>query len=413
MVNLEDLLKKAKASKHIVSNLSTDTKNKVLLSIADELRKNKGKIIEANKIDYKVAEEKGVKKSLLDRLLLTEERIEKMAKAVEEIVELPDPVGEVVWGANRPNELKIRKVRVPIGVILIIYESRPNVTTDAASLSFKAGNVTILRGGSDSFNTNMSIVDTIRVSLKKFNLPEEIITFVPDKSRETIKDIIKYDEYIDLLIPRGGENLINFVKENSTIPVVYHANGVCHIFVDESAKKDMANNIVVNAKVQRPGVCNAIETLLIHKEYPYKKELLNSLIEKNVQIIGDKNIKDILPDCQEATEEDWYTEYLDLILSVKVVENIEEAITHIEKYGSHHSDGIITENYSNAQKFLQEIDSSTVYVNASTRFTDGGEFGFGAEIGISTQKLHSRGPMGLQDLTTTKFIVYGNGQIRE
>jgi len=346
-------------------------------------------------------------------LLLNEDRIEKMAKAIEEIVELPDPVGEIIWGNNRPNGIRIRKVRVPIGVILIIYESRPNVTTDAAALSFKAGNVTILRGGSDSFNSNKAIVEVIASALNKYDLPEEIISFVPEKGHETLKDIVKFDNYIDLVVPRGGKRLIEMITSESRIPVVYHADGICHLFIDKTANKDMAETVTVNAKVQRPGVCNAIETLLIHKDYKYTKDLIEALKKEGVVIKGDKHIKELFPEVEEATEEDWKTEYLDLILSVKVVDNIEEAITHIEKYGSHHSDGIITESYTNSEKFLKEVDSSTVYVNASTRFTDGGEFGFGAEIGISTQKLHARGPMGLQDLTTTKFIVYGDGQIRK
>ncbi len=413
MANLEEFVKKAKDSKHIVSNLSAEIKNKVLLEMSKALRENKEKIITANSIDYKAAEEKGVKKSLLDRLLLNEDRIEKMAKAIEEIVELPDPVGEIIWGNNRPNGIRIRKVRVPIGVILIIYESRPNVTTDAAALSFKAGNVTILRGGSDSFNSNKAIVEVIASALNKYDLPEEIISFVPEKGHETLKDIVKFDNYIDLVVPRGGKRLIEMITSESRIPVVYHADGICHLFIDKTANKDMAETVTVNAKVQRPGVCNAIETLLIHKDYKYTKDLIEALKKEGVVIKGDKHIKELFPEVEEATEEDWKTEYLDLILSVKVVDNIEEAITHIEKYGSHHSDGIITESYTNSEKFLKEVDSSTVYVNASTRFTDGGEFGFGAEIGISTQKLHARGPMGLQDLTTTKFIVYGDGQIRK
>ncbi len=413
MTNLEEFVKKAGQARHIISNMSTEMKNKILFEISNELIRNSKDIIKANKIDYNNAEEKGIKGSLLDRLLLNDVRIKKMAKAVEEIAELPDPVGEIVWGSNRPNGLRLRKIRVPIGVILIIYESRPNVTTDAAALSFKSGNVTILRGGSDSFNSNKAIVKSINSALTKFNLPEEIISFVPEKGHNALKDIVKFDKYIDLVIPRGGKRLIDMITAESRIPVVYHADGICHLFIDESAQKDMAIEIAVNAKVQRPGVCNAIETLLIHKDFKYTEEMIKSLMNEGVTIIGDESVQEIFSNIQAATESDWATEYLDLRLSVKVVDNINEAIEHIEKYGSHHSDSIVTENYTNSEKFLHEIDSSTVYVNASTRFTDGGEFGFGAEIGISTQKLHARGPMGLQDLTTTKFIVYGDGQIRK
>jgi len=370
-------------------------------------------IILENKKDVEIAEENGLSNALIDRLILNEKRIKNMADALFYIAELSDPVGEIVWGTTRPNGLQIRQIRVPIGVIFIIYESRPNVTIDAASLCFKSGNVAILRGGSESFNSNMALVNILKDVLKSFKIPEEVISFIPTTSREAVKQLLKYNDLIDLVIPRGGESLIKMVTEESKIPVVFHSKGVCHIFVDESADKEMAEKIVINAKTQRPGVCNAIETLLIHKKYKWTKELIDSLIKHNVEIRGDKIVKKFFPNIKLATAEDWHTEYLDLILSVKIVENIDEAIEHISKYGSSHSDGIITQNYTNALKFLNKIDSAAVYVNASTRFTDGGEFGFGAEIGISTQKLHCRGPMGLKDLTSLKYIIFGQGQIRE
>jgi len=385
----------------------------LVLKIGEEILKRKEEIRKENEGDVENAKEKGLSKAMIDRLRLNEKRINQMVDGLKVVANLPDPVGEIVWGTTRPNGLKIRQIRVPLGLILMIYESRPNVTIDAAGLCFKAGNSVILRGGSESFNSNLILVNIMKDVLDKYNIPSSAISFVPTTSRDAIKELLTYDDLIDVVIPRGGENLIKAVKEQSKIPVIFHYKGVCHIFVDKSAQKDMAERITVNAKTQRPGVCNAAETLLIHKDYPSKKELIQALIEKGVEIRGDKRVKEIFPDVKEATEEDWYTEYLDLIISVKIVDSIEEAIAHINKYGSNHSEAIITENYINAEKFLEEVDSATVYVNASTRFTDGGEFGFGAEIGISTQKLHVRGPMALRELTTTKYIVYGNGQIRE
>ena len=413
MENLRSFIERANETKSMVAELSTKIKNDVLKEMGNRILKYTKHIITENKKDVELAEDKGLSKALIDRLILNEKRIKSMAESLFYIAELPDPVGEIVWGTTRPNGLQIRQIRVPIGVIFIIYESRPNVTVDAASLCFKAGNVSILRGGSESFNSNMALVNIMRDVLVSFKLPPNVISFIPTTAREAVKELLKYNDLIDLVIPRGGENLIRTVTEESKIPVVFHYKGVCHLFVDETAEKEMAEKIVINAKTQRPGVCNAIESLLIHKKYKWTKDLIKKLMAHNVEIRGDKKIKRMFPDIKLAKEEDWYTEYLDLILSVKIVNNLDEAIEHINKYGSSHSDGIITQNYENALKFLNKVDSAAVYVNASTRFTDGGEFGFGAEIGISTQKLHCRGPMGLKELTSLKYIIFGQGQIRE
>ncbi len=413
MNKLEALLQKSFRAKPIIANLSTELKNQVLGNMSKEIIKNKDKIINANEKDCKRSKQEGLSSALLDRLLLNEKRIEKMACVIQEIVALPDPVGEIVTGVTRPNGLRIRQVRVPIGVVLIVYEARPDVTTDAASLTFKSGNVVVLRGGSNSFNSNLAIVQVLQEVLKKHDLPEDIITFIPKPDRGLLIELLKYNQYIDLLIPRGGTGLINMVVSESRIPVVFHADGICHIFVDETAKKDMAESIVINAKTQRPGVCNAVETLLIHKNYPYTKELIELLLKNKVELRGDAKIMKLESSVKKALEQDWRTEYLDMILSVKIVESVDDAIFHIDHYGSHHSDAIITENYTNSEKFLKQVDSSSVFVNASTRFADGGEYGLGAEIGISTQKLHARGPMGLKDLTSKKYIVYGEGQVRK
>ncbi len=413
MEELEVLLQKSINAKPVIANLSTEAKNQVLHEMSREIVKNKDKIINANKKDYEKAKQGGLSKALLDRLLLNDKRIEKMADAIQEIAALPDPVGEIVTGITRPNGLRIRQVRVPIGVILIVYEARPNVTTDAAGLTFKSGNAAVLRGGANSFNSNQAIVQVLQDVLKKHDLPEEIITFIPRQERELLIKLLKYNQYIDLLIPRGGASLINMVVSESRIPVVFHADGICHVFVDETAQKDMTESIVINAKTQRPGVCNAVETLLVHKDYAYTKGLIELLLENKVELRGDNKIMKLNSSIKQVSEDDWRTEYLDMILSVKIVDTLDDAIFHINHYGSHHSDAIITENYSNSEKFLKQVDSSSVFVNASTRFADGGEYGLGAEIGISTQKLHARGPMGLKDLTSKKYIVYGEGQVRK
>ncbi|MBN1897135.1 MAG: glutamate-5-semialdehyde dehydrogenase [Spirochaetes bacterium] len=413
MDNLKIFIAKAVEVKPILSVLSTKIKNEVLKEMGRRLVKYMDHLIKENKKDVELAQDNKLSPALIDRLVLNEKRIKGMSDACVSIAELDDPVGEIVWGVKRPNGLEIRKVRVPIGVIFVIYESRPNVTVDAASLCFKSGNVALLRGGSESFNSNMALVNILKDTLRAFSLPQNAIMFIPTTSREAVKQILKYNDSIDLVIPRGGENLIKMVTEESRIPVVYHAKGVCHVFVDESADRQMAENIVINAKTQRPGVCNAIETLLVHKKYKGTRELLTRLNKLKVQIRGDKNIKKIFPKARLAKTQDWSEEYLDLILSVKMVKDIDEAIEHIKKFGSAHSDAIVTKDFNNAQRFVSEVDSAAVYINASTRFTDGGEFGFGAEMGISTQKLHCRGPMGLEDLTTTKYIILGQGQIRE
>lgn len=414
---MEDLIFKATKSKEasrVLATLSTIKKNEVLNCAAQKLYENADMIIEANKIDVRKAEENNIKLSLIDRLTLTKSRIEAMAKGLTDIAKLDDPVGEVLYMKNLPNGLTIGQKRVPMGVIGIIYESRPNVTADAFGLCLKAGSSVILRGGKEAINSNIALVKLFKQVLIQKDLPDGIVQLVEETDRQTAIKMMKLNKYIDVLIPRGGANLIQSVVNNSTVPVIETGTGNCHIFVDESANQNKAIDIIVNAKVQRPGVCNAAESLLIHKNIAneFIPKIYDKLKSLNVEVRGDKKVQSLCK-CSEATNEDWATEYLDYIISVKVVEDINEAINHIQTYSTGHSEAILTENYTNAQRFLNEIDSAAVYVNASTRFTDGGEFGFGAEIGISTQKLHARGPMGLKELTTTKYIIYGNGQIRE
>ncbi|MCF8379279.1 MAG: glutamate-5-semialdehyde dehydrogenase [Bacteroidales bacterium] len=406
---------KAKIAAKSLGTASSSKKNAALQITADNLIKGTAEILSANETDIENANISGLKGAIVDRLLLTEERIVGIADALKDLVNLEDPVGEVISMKQRPNGLKIGQKRVPIGVIGMIYESRPNVTADVFGLCIKTGNVVILRGGKEAFHSNYAIVNILRKSLKEAGLPEDSVQLIQDTSRESAVGLMKMNEYLDLLIPRGGAGLIQSVVMNSTVPVIETGVGNCHIYVDEYANHRQAIDIVFNAKTHRPGVCNAAESLIIHSAVA--KELLPSIAaklqEKDVEIRGDKAVCEILSSALPATEEDWGTEYLDYIISAKVVDTLEEAMEHIEKYGTKHSEAIITENYSNAQKFLDEVDSAAVYVNASTRFTDGYEFGFGAEIGISTQKLHARGPMGLKELTTTKYIIYGSGQIRE
>ena len=371
--------------------------------------------MEENEKDLRAAEEKGVKQSLIDRLRLTEQRIRDMAEGLKQVAALEDPIGEVLSMKNRPNGLRIGKRRVPLGVVGIIYESRPNVTADAFGLCFKTGNAVILRGGSDAIHSNLAITEVIRAGLKKENLPQDAILLVEDTSRATVGEMMKLHDYIDVLIPRGGAGLIANVVENSTVPVIETGTGNCHIFVDASADIDRAADIIENAKTQRMGVCNACESLVIHEVAA--KEALPLIAERlrarQVEIRGDERARAIVPEILPASEEDWGTEYLDAVISVKIVDSAEEAIAHINRYNTGHSESILTKDYDNALKFLDEVDAAAVYVNASTRFTDGFEFGFGAEIGISTQKLHARGPMGLEALTSTKYMIFGNGQIRE
>lgn len=412
---IENLGLLAREAEIQIAQLSTEIKNEVLLKSAEALLKNSTKIIEINKKDVEKAKESGVKDAFIDRLTLTEKRIKDMAEGLKQIVSLNDPVGEFIYGKTLPNGLIIQQKRVPLGVVAIIFESRPNVTADAFGLCLKSGNAVILRGGKEAINTNIAIVKVFKEVLKECNLNENAIQIVENTSHEIANELMKAHEYIDVLIPRGSSRLINTVINNSTIPCIQTGVGNCHIFVDESGKLNNAINIIINAKTQRPGVCNAVETLLIHKNIA--KDLLpdlgKELISRNVEIRGDETVKKYIENSIEATEEDWATEYEDYIVAIKVVEGLDEAIKHIAKYGTKHSECIVTENYSNAQRFLNEIDAAAVYVNASTRFTDGGQFGFGAEIGISTQKLHARGPMGLKELTTTKYVILGNGQVRK
>ncbi|WP_268257780.1 glutamate-5-semialdehyde dehydrogenase [Thermoanaerobacterium xylanolyticum] len=417
MRNMEVDLKAdvAKKASRILAILDENIKNEALKNMALKLVENKREILEANEKDVSIAKTKGVKESLIDRLKLDEKRIEGMANGLREIAMLPDPVGDIEEMWKRPNGLQIGKMRCPIGVIGIIYESRPNVTADAAGLCLKSGNAVILKGGSDAINSNIAIVNVISSAAEECGIPKGAIQLIENTDREEVNRMMKLNGKIDLIIPRGGANLIQNVIQNSTVPVIETGVGNCHVFVDSHADFEKAINIIVNAKTQRPGVCNAIETVLVHKDLAenFLPSMVNKLTSLGVEIRGCSITKSICPDVKEATEDDWKTEYLDLILAVKVVESIDEAIDHIAKYSSGHSESIITENYTNAMKFLKSVDSAAVYVNASTRFTDGGEFGFGAEIGISTQKMHARGPMGLKELTTYKYVILGNGQIRE
>lgn len=411
---MEVLGTRAKAASREGANLSTDEKNRGLLSVAEELCQQKDFLLEENAKDVEAAVEKGVKQSLIDRLQLTEERIEAMAEGLRQIATLDDPIGEVLGMKNRPNGLRVGKKRVPLGVVGIIYESRPNVTADAFGLCFKTGNAVILRGGSDAINSNMAIVHVIKEGLRKERLPQDLILLVEDTSREVVDDMMKLHGLIDVLIPRGGAGLIANVVQNSTVPVIETGTGNCHVFVDKSADLTMAVEIIENAKTQRMGVCNACESLVIHKEIA--EDVIPMIVQNlkfhDVEIRGDEAAQAISEEIIPATEEDWGTEYLDAVISMKVVDSIDDAISHINKYNTGHSESIITKDYENALKFQDEVDAAAVYVNASTRFTDGFEFGFGAEIGISTQKLHARGPMGLEALTTTKYIIFGNGQVR-
>ena len=409
-----EVLQKVKQASRVVATLKGDKKRKVLREMADAIEANQAKLVEENAKDLIFAEEAKLSSALIDRLLLNEKRIKGMADALREIASLKDPVGKIVEGWPLDNGLRIEKVKIPIGVVGIIYESRPNVTSDAAGLCFMSGNACILKGGKEAMNSNIAIIKILQNVLEKNELPKEAVSLIPDYSRSGVEWLIGQDKYVDLIIPRGGEKLIKFVSENSKVPVVKHDKGLCHIYVHKDANIEEALNISYNAKVQRPGVCNAVETLLVDENIaneflPKFKEIMD---KAKVELRGCEKTRKII-ECKEATEEDWDTEYLDLILSIKVVNNEDEAIEHISTYGSGHSDSIITENYSAAEEFLNKIDSACVYVNASTRFTDGGVFGFGAEVGISTNKLHARGPMGIDDLTTYKYKIYGNGQIRE
>ena len=414
-MNLLEICQNAAACEHELAKLNTLKKNEALLRVADDLCANAGQILAENEKDVAEAEKKGISSGLIDRLRLTEDRIGQMAEGLRQIAALDDPIGEVTGMKKRPNGLLIGQKRVPLGVVGIIYESRPNVTADAFGLCFKTSNVVILKGGSDAIRSNLAIVNCIQNSLRALDLNPDYIQIISDTDRKTTAEFMKMNQYVDVLIPRGGAGLIRSVVENATIPVIQTGTGNCHVYVDDSADIDMAVNIIINAKTQRVAVCNACESLVIHKDIAddLMPVLAQRLHEKNVVMVADENLASKAPGIGLATEEDWGKEYLDYKISMKTVSNIDEAIAHINKYNTGHSETIVTNSYANAQKFLDEIDAAAVYVNASTRFTDGFEFGFGAEIGISTQKLHARGPMGLLALTTTKYIIYGNGQIRE
>lgn len=413
-MELIEKAKKAKTASAFVSIASTEEKNHALKTIAEELIKNKDYIIEQNKFDLENGRQNGLSSALLDRLAINEVRLQGIADGLNEVAQLDDPIGEVMESWDRPNGLQIESVRVPIGVVGMIYEARPNVTVDAAGLCLKTSNAVILRGSSSAIESNKALVSIIHKALAKTSLPVDAVQLLEDTSRETAAKLFKLNEYLDVLIPRGGENLIRTVVNNATIPVLETGAGNCHVFIDESANKEMGIQIAINAKVQRPSVCNAIETLLVHKEWAKQHliDLLKELEANGVELYGDDYVVSQHDGVKEATEEDWATEYLDLVLAVKTVENVEEAIAHINQYGTKHSEAIVTENSESVKRFFQSVDASSLYHNASTRFTDGFEFGFGAEIGISTQKLHARGPMGLKALTTNKYVIRGKGQIR-
>ncbi|HZV82256.1 MAG TPA: glutamate-5-semialdehyde dehydrogenase [Geobacteraceae bacterium] len=411
---VKDIAEGARRASIFMAKLSSGAKNDLLLAMADALTAATDGLVAENGKDLAVAREKGLSDAMIDRLMLNDSRIKGIADALREVAALPDPVGAVDRMWQRPNGLQVGKMRIPLGVIGIIYEARPNVTADAAALCLKAGNAVILRGGSEAIHSNLAIAAILRAEMRRAGIPEEALAVVPFTEREGVLEMLKQEELIDLIIPRGGESLIRFVVENSRIPVIKHYKGVCHIFVDAAADIPMAGKIVINAKTQRPGVCNALETLLVHRDIAdaFLPRMADALSALQVEIRGDETVCSLVPRAIPATDEDWGAEYLDLILAVRVVDDMDQAIDHINRYCSLHTEAIVTNDYANAQRFIREVNSSTVLVNASTRFADGGQLGLGAEIGISTTKLHSFGPMGLEDLTTTKFIVYGNGQIR-
>ena len=412
---MEKIARRAKLAASRMANLTPQVKNKALLAMAKAIEERAEDIMSQNRLDLKKARKEGLSPALIDRLTLDDKRIKSMAKGLREIAELADPVGEVIEEKVRPNGLRIKKIRVPLGVVTIIYEARPNVTGDAVGLCLKAGNAVILRGGSEAINSNKAIAKVLREAAYASGVPEGAIQLVETTEREAVFELVRMDELIDVVIPRGSEEMIKNIRAMATVPVIGHGKGLCHTYVDKDADLEMAERICFNAKVQRPGVCNAMETLLVHKDVA--RDFLPKMIEKfgeaKVEIRGDDKAKSIVPHIKKAREEDWRTEYLDLILSVKVVDSLSEAIEHIGKYGSMHSEAIVTRDKDAARRFLEEVDASSVFWNASTRFTDGGEFGMGAEIGISNQKLHARGPMGVRELTSTKFLIFGNGQIRE
>jgi glutamate-5-semialdehyde dehydrogenase len=410
-----EICKKAKAASVEMAKLSADAKNTALCRMANALEANAEKILLANKVDVESAKIKGVKAALLDRLSLDQKKIKSMANDMREVSTLTDPIGTIISTWTRPNGLIISQVRVPLGVVGVIYESRPNVTSDSAGICIKSGNAVILRGGSDALHSNVTIGEVLRDALEETAVPVDAIQVVNSPDRKVAEELMRMREYIDVLIPRGGADLIKTVVETSRIPVIETGTGNCHLYVEEDADLEKATPIVINSKCQRPGTCNAAEKLLVHEKIAkkYLPVAISALRKEGVEVRGDEETRKIVPDVKAATEADWYTEYLDLIMGIKVVKNIDEAIAHINKYGTKHSDAILTADFDKAMKFIKEIDSAAVYWNASTRFSDGNQFGLGAEIGISTQKLHARGPMSAQHLTTTKYVVLGSGQIRK
>lgn len=412
---IESMGKAAKDAARRLAVSSTTVKNTALLLAASQLRAQSETLFTTNKQDVHAGKAHGLSPALLDRLTLTPARIDTMAKGLEIIAELPDPIGETIEMRRRPNGLEIGQVRIPLGVIGVIYESRPNVTADAAGLCLKSGNATILKGGSEAFHTNSAIVDILTAATVEAGLPKESVQLIRSTDRQSVALLLQQDRYVDVIIPRGGEELVRAVTQHSTVPIIQHFSGICHTYVDETADLEKAERICFNAKVQRPWVCNAMENLLVHKAVaqPFLSTFIPALEKAGVEIRGCARTRALVPHIAAATEEDWRTEYLDLILAIKVVDSLDEALSFINANGSGLADAIVSEDYSNVRRFLQEVDSATVYANASTRFTDGYEFGFGAEVGISTNRLHARGPMGLRELTTYKYIIYGNGQIRE
>jgi glutamate-5-semialdehyde dehydrogenase len=410
---IEQACRQAKASSRIIANFSTIRKNNLLRAIAASLRNMTDSILAENAKDLEAAERAGMGKAMYDRLKLDKSRIEAMASSVEEIARFEDPIGRVEKMTLRPSGIRVGQMRVPLGVVAVVFESRPNVTIDIASLCIKSGNAAILRGGKEAIHTNTALYGVVRNVLRENGYPEYAVTFIDRTERELVSLLVKMNAYIDIVVLRGGEGLIQSVTAESTIPVIKHDKGVCHIFIDASAEESMANRIAVNAKVQRPGVCNSMECMLIHADYRHKEPLIGALLDQGVEIRGCNRTAALFPDkVKPAADRDWGHEYLDLILAVKVVDSIDQALDHIARYSSNHSEAIVTSDYNNAERFLKEVDSSAVFVNASTRFHDGGEFGLGAEVGISTQKLHARGAMGVEGLTSLKYIIYGKGEIR-
>ncbi len=405
---------RSKAAQRILASAGAAAINNALTAIAHALIKNESYILEENSKDIRAGRDSGLSEALIDRLTLTSDRISSMAKGLEQVAASENPVGRVLWGETRPNGLKIEKVAVPIGVIAVIFEARPNVTADAAAICLKAGNSVILKGGKEAINSNKAIAQVMRSALAESGLPEDCIILIENISRQAATELMRLNGYVDLLIPRGGAGLIRSVVENATVPVIETGVGNCHVYVDKDADLDMAAEIVFNAKTSRVSVCNACESLLVHKDVAEFAliSIGERLKEKNVEIMGDEAVCEILPYALPATDDDYATEYLDYKISIKIVENIDEAIEHIAKYGTGHSEAIVTNNYLASEKFKAQVDAAAVYVNASTRFTDGGEFGFGAEIGISTQKLHARGPLGVNHMVSEKYVISGNGQIR-